>query len=68
MRKFGLLVISFLAGAATYAQQISGTVKDQQGKPIAGSTVSLLKTRDSSVVKLAASNNEGRFSFKPINS
>lgn len=68
MRKFGLLVIVFLVGAATYAQQISGTVKDQQGKPIAGSTVSLLKTRDSSVVKLAASNNEGRFSFKPINS
>jgi hypothetical protein len=66
MRKFGLLLVSFLVAATGFAQQISGNVKDQQGKPISGSTVSLLKAKDSSVVKLAASNNDGHYSFNPI--
>jgi len=45
------------------AQQISGSVKDQQGKKLQNSTVSLLNAKDSSVVKLAASDNNGDFSF-----
>jgi hypothetical protein len=63
MRKFGLFLISFLAAAPGFAQQISGSVKDQESKALAGSTISLLNAKDSSVVKLALSNNEGRFSF-----
>jgi len=49
-----------------FTQQITGTVKDQQGKPVSGSTVSLLNAKDSSVVKLSASNNEGQYSFNSI--
>jgi hypothetical protein len=66
MRKFGLLLMSFLVAAAGFAQQISGNVKDQQGKALSGSTVSLLNAKDSSVNKLAVSNNDGHFSFNPI--
>jgi iron complex outermembrane receptor protein len=66
MRKFGLLLMSFLVATAGFAQQISGNVKDQQGKAISGSTVSLLNAKDSSVVKLAVSNNDGNYSFNPI--
>src|SRR5678815_3166308 len=66
MRKFGLLIVSFLVAVTGFAQQISGTVKDQQGKSVSGSTVSLLNAKDSSVVKLAASNNEGQYSFTSI--
>ena len=66
MRKFGLLIGSFLVAATGFAQQISGTVKDQQGKSVTGSTVSLLNAKDSSVVKLAATNNEGQYSFGSI--
>jgi len=66
MRKFGLLFMSFLVATAGFAQQISGNVKDQQGKAISGSTVSLLSAKDSSVVKLAVSNNDGHYSFNPI--
>ena len=66
MRKFGLLIVSFLVAVTGFAQQISGTVKDQQGKPVSGSTVSLLNAKDSSVVKLAASNNDGQYSFNAI--
>lgn len=66
MRKLGLLLVSFLVAAAGFAQQISGTVKDRQGKSISGSTVSLLNAKDSSLVKLATSNNEGHYSFNSI--
>ena len=66
MRKFGLFLISFLAVAPAFAQQISGNVKDQESKALAGSTISLLNAKDSSVVKLALSNNDGRFSFSEI--
>lgn len=58
--------MSFLVAAAGFAQQISGNVKDQQGKALSGSTVSLLNAKDSSVNKLAVSNNDGHFSFNPI--
>src|SRR5205814_2158910 len=66
MRKFGLFLISFLVAASGFGQQISGNVKDQESKGLTGSTISLLNAKDSSVVKLALSNNEGRFSFNGI--
>src|SRR6188768_1914264 len=66
MRKFGLLIVSFLVAVAGFAQQVSGIVKDQQGKSVPGSTVSLLNAKDSSVVKLAATNNDGQYSFHSI--
>ncbi len=66
MRKFGLLIGSFLVAAAGFAQQISGTVKDQQGKTVPGSTVSLLNAKDSSVVKLGATNSAGQYSFGSV--
>ena len=65
MRKFGLVLMSFLIAVSVFAQHVSGNVKDQQGKAISGSTVSLLSAKDSSVVKLAVSNNDGHFSFSP---
>ncbi len=54
-----LLLITSVARS----QQVSGLVKDQQGKGLEKSTVSLLNARDSSVVKLAATNTTGKFSF-----
>jgi hypothetical protein len=52
-----------LAGGSLSAQQVSGTVKDAQGAPLAGVTVSLLKSADSSTVKLAVTGEKGTFSF-----
>src|SRR6266576_2129978 len=66
MRKFGFLLMSLLAVATSFAQQVSGNVKDQQGKAISGSTISLLNAKDSAVVKLAVSNNSAYYSFNPI--
>lgn len=66
MRKFGLIIASFLIAVATFAQ-ISGNVKDQQGSALPGSTVSLLRAKDSSVAKLSVSTNDGHFVFTGIN-
>ncbi len=63
MRKFGLVLLSFLIAVSGFAQHVSGNVKDQQGKALPGSTISLLNAKDSSVAKLAVSNNDGHFSF-----
>src|SRR3979411_2732047 len=50
------------------AQQVSGIVKDILGKPVNSSTVSLLNAKDSSVSKLAVTNNEGHYVFNSIKS
>lgn len=63
MRKVWMLSLIVLSSLAARAQQISGTVKDQQGKGLDKTTVSLLRAKDSSVAKLSVTDNEGRYSF-----
>jgi hypothetical protein len=47
--------------ATVNAQQVSGMVKDQQGKGLEKSTVSLLRAKDSSIVKLVVTGTDGRY-------
>lgn len=64
MRKmFMLLVAAGLLTSATWAQKISGTVKDDQGKNLEKTTVSLLRAKDSSVVKFGATDKTGVYTF-----
>ena len=46
--------------------RISGTVKDGSGKSIEAATVTLLRTKDSAVVKISISNKTGEFEFDRI--
>ncbi|MBS1608289.1 MAG: TonB-dependent receptor, partial [Bacteroidetes bacterium] len=66
MRRFALLTVTCFLVVSAFAQQVTGNVKDQQGKALSNSTVSLLNAKDSSIVKLAASNNNGSYSFNGI--
>jgi iron complex outermembrane recepter protein len=59
------LTLSFILVITAGAQQISGVIHDERGKPVNGSTVSLLRAGDSSVVKLSLSK-EGRYGFSDI--
>jgi iron complex outermembrane recepter protein len=59
----GLLI---LFPIATFCQSISGTVKDEQGKALAGASVSLKKSADSSIIKIAVTGNAGDYSFPEI--
>ena len=63
MRKIQLLTAVLLLSAGAFAQNISGTVNDEQGKSLNGSTVALLVAHDSSVLKLAATQPNGRYRF-----
>jgi hypothetical protein len=58
------------ASAQAETPRISGSVTDGQGKGLASATVSLLNSKDSSLAKLAVSNESGAFelvSIKPGN-
>jgi iron complex outermembrane recepter protein len=65
MKKIALMLgASCLWFASAFAQLVTGNVNDAQGSRLSGSTVSLLNAKDSSIVKLAASNANGEFSFR----
>ena len=63
MRKVFLLLGGVLLSATLLAQQINGSIKDDQGKGVNNATVSLLVAKDSSVSKLALTKTDGQFSF-----
>ncbi len=75
MNKFftsiALLLSTTLFSLNTYAQQkstatISGSVVDQQQKPMDYATVSLLKAKDSSLVKGALTDSKGQYQISGI--
>ncbi len=64
MRKLIVLALTFsLLAFSSQAQKISGSVKDDQGKGLDKTTVSLLRAADSSVIKLAVTADNGAYSF-----
>ena len=65
MRHLIFLLIASLLAAQSEAQ-VNGSVKDQQGQPIKSATISLLAAKDSAVVKLAASKENGTYTFANI--
>jgi hypothetical protein len=48
------------------AQEISGIVRDDQGKLLAGASVALQKAADSALIKLSLSDNNGQYNFSSI--
>jgi iron complex outermembrane receptor protein len=66
MRKLGYLLAALLLSAGINAQQITGSVSDNNGKALNGATISLLNAKDSSIAKLAATKDEGRYTITGI--
>lgn len=65
MRKLFVFIAGLgLSFSTVQAQKFSGMVKDELGKSLDKATVSLLRAKDSSVVKLAVSGADGKFSFQ----
>lgn len=58
-----LLLTAGLFVSSSYAQKISGTVTDEQGKALEKTTVTLLKAKDSSVAKYSATDKSGVYNF-----
>ncbi len=61
-----ILLMAAITSLSLNAQQINGVVKDADGSPIVGTTVSLLKDTGRTVVKLAVSKESGAYSFENI--
>lgn len=61
-----LPAILLFANTLMHAQEIRGNITDTQKKPVAGSTVALLKAKDSSTIKLSTSDKDGKFLFSNI--
>src|SRR4029078_653948 len=70
MRKFFTLLISLLLSAVVFSQtkigKISGIITDESQKPVQSVSVSLLWAKDSSLVKVAVTNKEGKYEFENI--
>ena len=66
MTKLFALILSVLIANALTGQTITGLVKDEQGKTLSGASVALKRIKDSSVVKLAVSNQAGKYEFLTI--
>ncbi len=58
-----VLFLVMLSAMATNAQ-IKGTIKDPEGNPLQGATVSLLNAADSAVIKFGVSKENGSFEFE----
>src|SRR4051812_2372083 len=68
MKNFTLFMISFMICIITHAQskgQIAVTVQNKQ-VPVDGATVELLKSGDSSLVKIAVTDKSGRAEFENV--
>ena len=61
-----LLLLLTATSILSQAQQINGLVKDENGIPLGGATVSLLRAKDSSIIKLAVTKSDGAYNFSGI--
>ncbi len=71
MRQIITVLAALIISVGAIAQSkgsVSGKVTDQQAKPMPSATVSLLKGKDSSVVKLTVTDKSGMFQFENISS
>ena len=65
MRLFflSLLLVGF---SALQAQTVSGLARDDQGAPLSGATISLVKAKDTAVVKFTVSTKDGAYTFNDV--
>ena len=63
---FFSLVASSFAQTATKTGSIKGAVKDATGTPVVSASISLLNAGDSATIKLAATDNSGRYIFENL--
>ncbi|MBD0333002.1 MAG: TonB-dependent receptor, partial [Chitinophagaceae bacterium] len=68
MRRFYPLIVFIMTGFTATAQtgKITGRVIDESEKPVQSATLSLLLSRDSSVVKFTASDKNGYYEFVDV--
>lgn len=70
MRKLFTLLTGILLSTLVFSQnkigKISGVITDESQKPLQSASVSLLRAKDSSLVKIAVTDKEGKYEFEKI--
>ena len=66
LRRAGILAIAGGLWLSAFAFNISGTLKDSNGEPLVGGSVRLLSPRDSTAVRTAIADANGRFTLKDV--
>src|SRR4030095_14989488 len=70
MRTLFTLLTGILLSTLVFSQnkigKISGVITDESQKPVQSASVSLLRAKDSSLVKIAVTNKEGKYEFENI--
>ena len=70
MRNYLPFLTSLLLSAVVFSQtkigKVSGIITDESQKPLQSASVSLLRAKDSSLVKIAVTNKEGKYEFENI--
>src|SRR2546423_12517979 len=66
MRLLVVLLLAQLTALSVNAQKVAGFAKDDQGGPVNAVTISLIRAKDSAVVKLAVSKENGAYVFEGI--
>lgn len=66
MKQKVLFLLFTVLSMNSMAQKITGIVKDENGKPFAGTTVTLLRATDSAAVKFTATRADGLFTFEGL--
>ncbi|MCW3087668.1 MAG: TonB-dependent receptor [Sediminibacterium sp.] len=61
-----IVLLQFCMIGGLYAQSLSGIVKDENGIPVKNATISLMKAKDSAIVKLGVSSDKGEYHFANV--
>ena len=62
----GIIIFSAFFSFAQNASQVTGKIAEDNNKPVASATVSLLKAKDSSLVKTAITNSNGDYKILSV--
>jgi iron complex outermembrane recepter protein len=63
---FAIMFLAFKGMAQTIETNVSGSITDTKKTPVESATVSLMKSVDSSIIKITVSDKAGNFSFTGI--
>ena len=63
---FTIMFFAIKGMAQTIETSVSGSAVDTKNVPVESATISLMKSKDSSIIKIAVSNKAGKFSFTGI--
>src|SRR6187397_1849380 len=70
MRKYllftSLLTLCFVINASAQTADVYGNIKTSDSKPVEAATLSLLKAKDSSLIKIAVADKTGAYRFDRI--